>query len=302
MRAAVLHEQGASPIVGDFDEPGGERMQVLLAGCNPVDILRTTGAIGPVTVPMVVGREGVARLADGSRAYFLDAPTPFGSWAEWVPRDTDRLFALDDDVSDEMAVAMGIAGTAGWLATEKARIERGERVLVLGATGVVGQIATQAARIMGAGTVVAAGRNTDGLARISDWGADATVVIGGEDEQDALRAHAGDGYDVVIDAVFGPALVAAMAAAAPGARIVTVGGRSSPVAEVPAYALFGKTLIGHANALTPAAEQQVAFDALLGHARAGRIMFEIVRYALADAAGAWQAQLDGSFQKIVIAP
>jgi len=54
--------------------------------------------------------------------------------------------------------------------------------VVLGATGVVGRLAVQVARLLGAGRVVAAGRDADGLARAAELGAHATVQLDAVDD------------------------------------------------------------------------------------------------------------------------
>ena len=54
---------------------------------------------------------------------------------------------------------------------------RGETVLILGATGVSGLIAVTAAKRLGAGRVIAAGRNREALQRATRLGADATVDL-----------------------------------------------------------------------------------------------------------------------------
>ena len=60
-----------------------------------------------------------------------------------------------------------MAGIAAWVPlAHRACVEAGETVLVLGATGVVGQIAVQAAKLLGAGKVIAAGRNAERLAAL----------------------------------------------------------------------------------------------------------------------------------------
>ena len=161
MRAAVLQEIGRPPSVTDFPDPTGDDVvSVTLAGCNPVDLALASGEMGRPEVPKVVGKEGVGVTADGARVYFDSPPTPFGSWAERTRIDPERAYPVPDGLSDDLAVAMGIAGLAAWLPlTRHADVSAGQSVLVLGATGVVGTIAIQAAQILGAGLVVGAGRN-----------------------------------------------------------------------------------------------------------------------------------------------
>lgn len=304
MRAAILHEAGATPEPGWFDPPeprdGRAVVDVLLAGLNPIDLATASGAIGPPPTPGVVGREGVGTMPGGARVYFNASVPPYGSFAPQTLIDPDSAFTVPEELSDDLAVAIGIAGLAAWIPlTHHARLAEGERVLVLGATGTVGRIAVQAAKILGAGTVVAAGRHAETLALLSDLGVDAVVELGGEDDAAALRAEADDGYDVVIDPVYGAPFLAALAATAPGARLVTIGGGAG-TPEVPYRALQGRTHIGHGSRLLPRAVLKDAYAALATHAVAGELDIDIKRFPLEDVAEAWRLQAEGAHVKIVV--
>src|SRR4051794_26049978 len=183
MHAAVLHELGA-PSPGEFDEPtpadGQAVADVAVAGLNPIDVNKAAGRfyLGPPELPSVPGMEGVGTV-DGRRVYWLEAVQPFGSMAERCLVDPAQTIPVPDGLDDATAVALGIAGLAAWLALEwRADVQEGETVLVLGATGTVGLVAVQAARVLGAGRVVAAGRDPDGLRRAERAGADAIVDLG----------------------------------------------------------------------------------------------------------------------------
>ena len=205
MRAPVLQAAGQTPRVTDFGDPTGDDVvDVTLAGCNPRRPRTGLRRDGPPEVPRVVGKEGVGITADGSRVYFDSPPTPFGSWAERVPVNPEKTYPVPDGVDDDIAVALGIAGLAAWLPlTRHADVSAGQSVLILGATGVVGTIAVQAASILGAGLVVGAGRNREALEKTRDLGADDAA---------ALKSAAGEGFDVVVDLVYGDPFLAALEA------------------------------------------------------------------------------------------
>jgi NADPH:quinone reductase-like Zn-dependent oxidoreductase len=276
---------------------GQEVAEVIVAGLNPVDLFMAGGS---PTIPSVVGREGIARLADGSRVYFDNGAGPFGSMAERAPVDPARSFPIPDGLDEGQAVALGIAGLAGWLAlTLRARLQPGETVLVLGATGLVGQMAIQGAQALGASRVVAAGRHRETLEGLS--GADATVVLEG-DFAAALKEESGDGFDVVVDVAFGAPLEAALQATAFGARLVSVSGAAGPV-TLPHGPLMGRTMIGHANGMTPLEDKRVGFAELAAHAAAGKVSVDVERVPLENVAAAWQEQAAGSpHRKIVLVP
>jgi NADPH2:quinone reductase len=303
LRAALLEEAGTTPRVQDVDEPGGDNVvTVTLAGCNPVDLALASGQMGPPQVPRIVGKEGVGRTDDGRRVYFDSPPAPFGSWAQRTQVDPDKTYPVPDGVDDDMAVALGIAGLAAWLPLTHHASVADKSVLILGATGVVGHIAVQAAKILGAGRIVAAGRNKDALERTRDLGADAIVPLGGDDDAEALKAQADGGYDVVVDMVYGDPFLAALGASAVGATLITVGQGAGGAPSVPFASLMGRTHIGHMNDYLPTDVTRQAYAELTELAADGRIHVETTRYPLDDAGEAWQAQAKGPHVKIGVAP
>jgi NADPH:quinone reductase-like Zn-dependent oxidoreductase len=306
MRAAILEAVGTIPVFGDFKEPdegdGRTVAEVLAAGLNPVDLMIAAGQMGPVDVPCVVGLEGVARIGD-ERVYFNGVPWPFGSIAQFAPVDRAEAFPVASDLSPGMAVALGIAGLAAWVPLEtRAQLQRGESVLVLGASGMVGQLAVQAAKLLGAGRVVAAARHRETLEMLRERGADEVVQLGAGDDADALRRVAGDGYDVVLDALYGAALEAALPATAMGARAVTVGANAGPAATIPLSSLYGRTLMGHAGMTVPGDVRRAAYERMGRHAVAGELTVDVVSMPLSDIERAWRAQAGGPHRKIVIVP
>jgi NADPH:quinone reductase-like Zn-dependent oxidoreductase len=303
MRAAVLDDVGQTPHVRDFEEPHGDDVvSVTLAGCNPVDLARASGQLGCVDTPTVVGKEGVGLTGDGSRVYFDSPLAPFGSWAERTRVDPDKVFPVPDGIDDDLAVALGIAGLAAWLPlTAHADVSAGQSVLVLGATGVVGTIAVQAAKILGAGHIVGAGRHHDALQKLRDLGADDVVELGGDDDAEALKSAARNGFDVVVDMVYGDPFVAALEASAVGATLITVGQGAGGAPAVPFRSLTGRTHVGHLNDLMPIDVVRKGYEQLTALAADGRIQVETTRYDLDEAEQAWQAQADGPHVKIGVA-
>jgi NADPH:quinone reductase-like Zn-dependent oxidoreductase len=301
MRAAVLHSVGQAPKVGDFDEPDADVVDVRVAGCNPVDIMMASGALGEPPIPSVVGLEGIGTTADGSRVYFNSPPAPFGSWAQRCRVDPAMTFPVPDGVDDDLAVALGISGLAAWLPlTRHTSVSNDKSVLILGATGTVGRIAIQAAKILGAGRVVGAGREPWALEELGDLGADATVTLGQGDDGAALKAAASDGYDIVIDTVYGAPFLAALDATADGAILVTIGSGAGHSADIPFLSLLGRTHVGHLNSSTPPDVLRAGYDELTKVAANGGIRMETRRYGLEEAPDAWEALSRGPRQKLAL--
>lgn len=310
MDAAVLSEIG-TPAFGTHDEPtpgdGQVVVDVAVAGLNPVDLTMAAGRFPGFTpdLPSVPGREGVG-TADGRRVYFT-ATQPFGSMAGRALAEEDALYDLPDGVDDETAVALGIAGLAAWVPLSwRADLQKGETVLVMGATGVLGSIAVQAAKILGAGRVVAAGRDVEGLERAARLGADATVNSGQVEDATAayLEATGGEGPDVVIDPVWGEPGRAAMDSLALDGRHVMIGNSADPELTVfaPPFRNNLSQILGYSSFRVPGEVLADAYATMCEHAAAGRIEVDTERIPLADVAQAWERQAAFAHRKLVLVP
>jgi NADPH:quinone reductase-like Zn-dependent oxidoreductase len=153
---------------------------------------------------------------------------------------------LPDELDDVTAAAIANPGMSSWAAyTERARLKAGETVLVNGATGTAGRLAVQIARHLGAGKVIATGRNADALKSVAALGADVTIplVEDGVALEDAFKQQFADGVDVVIDYLWGRSaerLLIAGAKAGPDAvpiRFVQIGSVSGPDITLPSAVL-----------------------------------------------------------------
>lgn len=205
-------------------------------------------------------------------------------------------------------MALGVAGLAGWLPLAwRARLQPGETVLVLGATGVVGQIAVQAARLLGAGRVVAAGRDAAMLAHAAErLGADETVDLraGGAALADAFRTAAGGDVDVVLDPLWGAPGAAALDALGTGGRLVQLGQSAGAEATISSAQIRGRQrdILGYTNFLVPAEVRREAYRMLVEHAAEGRIAVDVERIPLYDVTEAWGRLDGGAHRKLVLVP
>ena len=242
----------------------------------------------------------------GRRVYFADPPAPHGALAERTLLDPGAVYDVPDGVDDGVAVALGIAGLAGWLALEwSAKLREGETVLVLGASGTVGQVAVQAAKLLGAGRVVAAGRNREALDRAIELGADATVVLGEADDLvEAFKEATGGGIDVTVDPLWGDPAVAAIKAANRFARHVALGQSAGIEATIGSPDVRNKavSIVGHTNYAIPGEDLRAAYERMAGHAAAGELTADYERVALDDAPAAWERLRSGPGSKLVIFP
>jgi NADPH:quinone reductase-like Zn-dependent oxidoreductase len=312
VKAAVLTELGQPPRFADFREPRAAGDQVVVAvtaaGVNHVDLAKASGSFytGPPPLPSVVGSDGVGHTPEGQRVYFDACVPPFGAWAERTLVRRADLLEPDDGLDDLTAAALGNAGLAAWLGLSwRARLQPGESVLVLGANGALGSIAVQAAKVLGAGRVVAADRDADRLARQRERGADATVALSpGTDLAASFREAAGGGVDVIIDPLWGAPALAAMQAAAHGARHVQLGQLAGLTVDLPAPTVRSAALDirGMAVFHAPLEVRRRAYRDLTGHASRGAITVDLAPVPLTDVATAWERQRGGPGVKQVLTP
>jgi NADPH2:quinone reductase len=321
VKALVVSKLGRPPELREVPEPtpgpGEALIEVLAAPLNPVDINVASGRFfaGSPPVPYVAGAEAVGRVVESST---LAAGTVVWTGMQGLGIDRDGVLAeravareeelveLPEGTDSALAASLGIAGLAGWLPLEwRAPVRPDDRVLVLGATGTLGLVAVQAAQVLGADRVVAAGRRDDGLERARAAGADATVRLDEPNLADRFReACGGDGPTLVVDPLWGDPLVAALQAAAPGARIVQIGQSAGAEAAIPSGAVRGKLLeiLGYTNLRVPFDVLSASYLRLVEQAAAGRIRLDIERVPLDDAAAAWERQAAGASTKLVVCP
>jgi NADPH:quinone reductase-like Zn-dependent oxidoreductase len=310
MQALVLKSAGQAPAVDEFKEPeagdGQQIVKVLAAGLNPYDrYVSTQEGFG---VPRVVGLEGVGTLPDGSRVYFGGTVPPYGSISEQTVVPEGVTTALPAELKDGDAVAIGIAGLAGWLPLSwKAKVQPGETVLVLGATGVQGQIAVQAAKLLGAGKVIAAGRNREVLESLRSRGADDIAVLEGDLAAALKKAAPEGGYQVVIDSLFGEPFSALLDSGTLNgdSRLVEVGGAAGQEVTLNfrhLQATKGATVAGYSTFYVPNGVKQAAYLQMAQSVIDGKLNVDIKEVPLAEAATAWDMQAAGPHQKIVIVP
>ncbi|RYZ66347.1 MAG: zinc-binding alcohol dehydrogenase family protein, partial [Proteobacteria bacterium] len=257
MKAAVIRTFGEAPRYEEFPEPevlpGEELVSMRAVGVHQLvrALARGTHYGSDGTLPMVPGVDGVGITAEGQRIYCGMLRAPFGTLAE---RAATRVrIPVPDGMSDARCAAIGNPGLSGWLAlVVRAELEPGETVLVLGATGASGSLAVQIAKRLGAGRVIAAGRDVATLERLLGAGADAVVRLDGPDVAGAIAEAAGTGgVQVIVDYVWGVSTEAALTAvtargfgrATNRVRLVQVGETAASTVQLPAAALRSTDLV-----------------------------------------------------------
>ncbi len=209
-----------------------------------------------------------------------------GAWAEQVAVPTEFLAELPDGISFEQASTLPVAGLTALRALEIGGFIVGKRVLITGASGGVGRFAIQLAKLGGA-HVTAIARRADGLAE-----------LGADEIEPELRAT-GETFDVILDAIGGPVLGAALQRVAAEGTVVNFGATVTEHVTYPTRELFSRAPGARLHGLYIFAEldrtRSAAADLrrLADLVAAGRLDPQIdVTVSWTEAAAAIQALLD----------
>jgi len=245
--------------------------------------------------------------------FFGGPRRPYGTMAQRAVAKRALCFPIPEDLDNITAAAIPNPGLSAWLSLKHlAKLAEGENVLILGATGVAGKLAVQIARILGAGRVVAAGRNEQALKTLSALGADATIRLNQPHEeliQAFRRAAAQKRFDVVIDYLWGQpteALLSAIttsdfAAAGSQTRLVEVGESAGPTIRLPASVLRSTalTILGTAG-IPPWDVLTIAFQQVMDYAARRKLRIDTEPVPLAEISQAWERRTSGC--RLVVIP
>jgi len=307
MNAAVVRSFDAPPRYEAFPtpQPSGEHqivVDVLAAGLHPRVRSGASGSHYTSTreLPLIPGIDGVGRSQEGQLLYFVAFDGAFGTMAERTVIDRRRAAVLDADADVPAIAAAMNPGMSSWMALRK-RIPfaAGQKVLVLGATGNAGQMAVQIAKLLGAGHVVAVGRNAERLAALTSLGADEAVSLAGEpDEVAEVLAAAGADVDVVIDYLWGsvteqaiPALVRNRAQPSKPLWWIQIGSMAGASIALPSAALRAANLqlLGSGQGSLATAAIAAELSALAAHISDGAFAVDPLPTPLSDVECAWNA-------------
>jgi NADPH:quinone reductase len=143
---------------------------------------------------------------DGAdNAYGSKTPSPtdrsFGTAADYTVVPDLTAVASPDEVDDRLGACLGRPGITAHRAVFAGGPVDGRTILVHGALGAVGSMAVQLAHLAGA-TVITTVRHTVDLAAPTGPAAMRAVALDHPNPAAAIRAHAPDGVDRIIEVAF----------------------------------------------------------------------------------------------------
>lgn len=239
MKAIQITQTGGPEVLHlrDIDAPVPSEDEVLVdvqvAGVNYIDTYYREG-VYHAALPFVPGLEGTGRvaydprgeIAEGTVVAWCDA---FGSYAEQVCVPRDRLVAVPEGVSPDVAASMLLQGiTAQYLTNGVYDLKEGDSCLITAGAGGVGLLVTQMAAAKGARVFsVVSSDEKEKLA----LEAGATEVFRYSDNlaEVVRRRNDGVGVDVVYDGVGKDTFLESLEAVRPRGTVCLFGAASGPV-------------------------------------------------------------------------
>ena len=323
MTAVEIREPGPPQVLRAVQraipEPaaGEVLIRVAAAGVNRPDVLQRRGLYPPppgitdipgleVAGEVVRCGAGVHEPAVGDKVCALIAG---GGYAQYAVAPAVQCLPVPAPLSLEEAAALPETFFTVWLNVfERARLQRGETLLVHGGSSGIGTTAILLARACDARVIVTAGSAAK-CAACRALGAEVAINYREEDFVEATRrATDGKGADVILDMVGGDYLPRNVAAAAVEGRIALIATQGGAKAELDLRPLLTKRLTITASSLRP---QPIQNKGRLAQALrqnvwplfASRGLKPVIhtRFPLSDAAGAHQLMESGAhIGKIVL--
>lgn len=320
--------------------PDDVLIRVRAAAINHLDLFLTEGVKGiTVAFPHIVGTDGAGvveavgpavgnfrpgdrvalnpGISCGSCTSCSAGEEPFcrgfqilgehrpGTAAEFVVVPERNVARIADRMPWDVAAAFPLSTLTAWrMLTTRARVQRGETVLIWGIGGGVSLAALQIAVHLGARVVVTSSSDAK-LAKARELGATVTfnhISHPTDDVAREVRKLTGSGADVVVDSVGEKTWDASLKALRPGGRLVTCGATSGPHVALDIRRLFwfqwsllGSTMgssrefteimaLGNAGTLWPVIDSVVpleqgrsAYDRMARGEQLGKLVLEVSR-------------------------
>jgi len=320
MKAAVLHKFGELPTYEEFPDPNVQQDSEVIVRIKASSLTNLTKAIASgqhylsyTKLPAVVGIDGVGLSDDGTRVYCDGSRPPYGMMAERTVVSRSQCVRIPAGLTDFDAAALPNAGLSSWLPLSyRARLQPGETVLILGATGVAGKLAVQISKQLGAGRVVAAGRNLESLQTLPALGADALISLNQPDHalSDNFAQEAKNGpFNVILDYVWGhpaEALINALTGHGLNAepmriRYVSIGTMAGPTISLTSAALRSSGLEIYGSGFGSVSREAIieTLPKIWKLAANGKIRIDTKVVPLTEIRNVWQRS-DVQGQRIVI--
>lgn len=268
-------------------------------GWNPGDrVVLYPGVIGPQDEWTKKGEHSVSPgyriLGEGRR----------GGFAEYVSIPAENLLALPEDVGFSEGAAPLLVGLTAWrMLKHRAKLQKGETVVVVGSGGGLNSFSIQLAKFMGARVIALTStpaKLEKSLALGADYVIDYTKNPGWNIEVHKLTDRRG--ADVVIDNVGAKTISESLRAAARGGRVITVGNTSGANVSFDNRYLFVKQLSIIGSTMGSPEDFKEVMNTIWGNQKHFRPIIDRA-FPLKDGKNAYKLLQEGrQFGKVIVVP
>jgi NADPH:quinone reductase-like Zn-dependent oxidoreductase len=237
MKAFIVdrYKNNSALRLGEMPEPEVREQDVLVAihaaGLNPLDAKIRDGEfklILPYRLPLILGNDvagvvvrvgsKVRGFKSGDEVYARPNQERIGTFAEFIAIDEADMALKPRNLTMDDAASIPLAGLTAWqVLIERAKLQKGQKVLIHAGSGGVGTFAIQLAKHIGA--TVATTTSTANVDLVSSLGADVIIDYKKEDFAKVLN-----GYDVVLNSLGKDTLEKSLKVLKPGGKLISISG------------------------------------------------------------------------------
>ena len=237
MKAFTLDRYGKDERLrlGEMPEPelrdSDVLVQVHAASVNPLDSKIRDGefkSILPYGLPLILGNDvagtvvavgaKVRRFKSGDEVYARPDKDRIGTFAEFIAMDESDVGPKPRNLTMEEAASIPLVALTAWQAlVEKAKLKKGQKVLIHAGSGGVGTIAIQLAKHLGATVATTTSKANADL--VKSFGADIVIDYRKDDFEKLLS-----GYDVVLNSLGKDILEKSVDVLKPGGKLISISG------------------------------------------------------------------------------
>ncbi|QND49277.1 NADP-dependent oxidoreductase [Rhizobium lusitanum] len=233
------YAKGAALRLGEVPEPqlldNDVLVQIHATSVNPLDGKIRDGEfklILPYRLPLILGNDvagvvvrvgpKVRRFKPGDEVYARPAKDRIGTFAEFIAMNEADVAAKPKNLTMEEAASMPLVALTAWQAlVERAKLKKGQKVLIHAGSGGVGVIAIQLAKHIGA--TVATTTSTANVDLVKSLGADVVIDYKKDEFENVLQ-----GYDVVLNSLGKDTLEKSLRVLKPGGKLISISGPPDP--------------------------------------------------------------------------
>jgi len=241
MYAIVVEEHGG-PEQLEYKEvpeptpgPGQVLLKMSATSVNFADVKMRRSLYRNKKPPFTPGFDGVGTieaLGEGVRGLHVGqrvaAYVKSGSYAEKAIALQELCYPIDESISDENGIGIGVMITAYNALTRAGNLKMGEDVLIHAGAGGIGSTAIQIARVLGAKRIFTTVGSTSKERLAKQLGADEVILYEEEDFAERIQdVTDGRGVDLILDTIGGKVFEKGLDCLADFGRLVIFGHSSS---------------------------------------------------------------------------